>query len=297
MFVSLRQRFSKAPTVAALVLLLAACGGDKVSDSTPPETPPPAPAAAATTAPAASTPLPGMSCNLPAVSRTADNCNREGDGVFISQVDAAISKLMREQPQIFDGNVIKELGSFRVGVLKNLEATGLCVQWDEDRTGHRELMVKNSNAFSEQYHIELSNGQVRMGLGAYRSTCYPANFPVNPQPLPQRGDCKLASSREYGCARDGSPKFVGLMDEVVAEVSRERTDLVQNGYLVASWDAYHDAVIQKLRARGYCAFFDVEEIAIKNTNDFSEQYKMEYSWGQQRKGQDSWRSTCRPASF
>ena len=288
--------WSAKPLALCLGLTLATCGGDTPSDSTPPTTPRPAPAATATATPAG-TPLPGTSCRLPPVSKAADRCDREAGGDFVAHVDAAIQKLMADEPGLFDGLFIKDMPRYRVGVLRNLEAAGLCVEWDEDRNGHREIMVKNSNAYSEQYLIQVSDGTVRSGPGAYRATCYPANFPVNPQPLGQRGDCALPSSRDFGCARTGTPQFAGLVDQVVAEVVRERPDLVRDGYLVASWDEYHAAVVQKLLARGYCAVFHVEEVSLKNTNEFSEQYKLEYSWGQLRRGTDSWRATCRPATF
>ena len=36
--------------------------------------------------------------------------------------------------------------------------------------------------------------------------------------------------------------------------------------------AYHEATVAGLRERGFCAFFDGEEVAAKRSNDFSEQY-------------------------
>jgi len=296
MFVSVRSRSVRLSSLAALTLVLAMCGGDKPSDSTPPTTEPPAPAATAAATPTG-TPLPGMSCNLPAVTHEANSCERQETGDFISAVDAAISRLMSQEPSIFDGNVIRDLPRYRVGVLRNLEAAGLCAAWDKDREGHRELMVKNSNAYSEQYNVAVSNGTVRMGLSAYRSTCRPANFPVNPEPLGQRGDCRLPSSREYGCERSGTPQFAGLMDQIVAQIEKDRTDLVRDGWMVGSWDEYHQQIINGFIARGYCAIWDGKEIAIKNSNDFNEQYQAQFSWGQLRRGEQAWRSTCRPAAF
>ena len=280
---------------AAGVLVLAAllgCGDDKPSSSTPPEPPPAAATAAPTARPTA---LPGMSCNVPAVLSPREQCVKEATGDFVPQIDAAIAAV---PAGIVDGIQIRHLGRYRLAVLQNLERAGVCAQWGEDREGHREIMVKNSNAYHEQYHIDASNGTVRTGRGAYTATCYPAGFPLNPQPLEPRGDCKQhPASRSYGCDRAGTPQFVGLMDEVAAEVQRERPHLVDRGYLVGSWDEYHNAVVQKLVGRGYCAFFNVTEISMKNGNESSEQYQMEYSWGQLRTGTEAWRSTCVPASF
>ena len=276
-------------------LMMAGCGGDKPSSSTPPE-PAPVTTAAPTSRPTG-TPLPGTSCNLPAVSGPRERCVMEATGDFITQMDAAIAAV---PPGVVDGNQIRHLGRYRLAVLQNLERAGLCAQWGEDRDGHREIMVKNSNAFHEQYHIDASNGTIRNGNGAYRATCYPAGFPINPQPLEVRGDCNhLPASRSYGCDRAGTPQLLGAVEQAAGDVQRERPHLVDRGYLVSTdvWNEYHDAVVAKLRARGYCAFFNVIEISIKNTSELSEQYSMEYSWGQLRTGTDMWRSTCVPASF
>src|SRR5688572_6729178 len=159
----MRIAIVKVPALIALGMLCSTCGDDKPSASSPPIAEPPP--AAATAAPTATgTPLPGTQCNLPPVTKPRDFCQREATGDFIPQVDAAI----RDVPAgIVDGNQIKDLGAYRLAVYRNLERAGLCVQWGEDREGHREIMVKNSNAYSEQYHIEASNGTVRNGDGAY----------------------------------------------------------------------------------------------------------------------------------
>jgi hypothetical protein len=287
-----------AVSLLAVLALLATCGGDNAVDSTPMEPPPAAAAPAATAAPA-NTPLPGMSCRVPAVSAPAERCPLGGSGQFGDQVNAAIQKLMNDQPEIFDGIAIRDVPGYRVGVLKNLEAAGLCAQWDEDNEGHREIMIKNSNDFSEQYHISTSGNTVRWAPGAFRATCYPANFPVNPKPLEQRGDCALPSSRDYGCDRTGKPRFLDVMDAIVNNTIQTRPDLLQDGYVVhGQWDAYRAEVVRQFRARGYCAMVDDRgEIAVKNSNDFSEQYLTEYSWRLLRRGEEAWTATCRPATF
>ena len=298
MDVSVRSRLYLLASSAAIGLIVATCGGSKPADSpAAPDVPPPAPAAVAAAPAAASTPLPGMSCGQPAVARTADRCERQEDGDFIPQVDAAIQKAMSQHPEIFDGGTILDLGRFRTYVIRNVEASGLCAEWDLDRGGHRELMVKSNNGFSEQYHIETSGGQVRMGLGAYRSTCYPANFPVNPQPLAQRGDCALPSSREYACDRMNNPVWVNLMEQTYDQIAAARPDLVRGDDLIGDPNAYYDEVIKRFRARGFCAIFDGEEIALKQTNDFSEQYHVLTSFGKVRRGGGQYRATCGPAAF
>jgi len=40
--------------------------------------------------------------------------------------------------------------------------------------------VKNTNDFSDQYDILLSDGHIRRGASTYQGSCYPASFPVDP---------------------------------------------------------------------------------------------------------------------
>ena len=42
--------------------------------------------------------------------------------------------------------------------------------------------------------------------------------------------------------------------------------------LVRDVDRYHELVLQALRDVGLCAIFDGEEVAVKNTNELSDQY-------------------------
>ena len=65
--------------------------------------------------------------------------------------------------------------AYYAGVIRNLEARDFCAGYD-----FAELQVKNSNSFSEQYDIMLASGHIRRGAGAYRATCAPANFPLDP---------------------------------------------------------------------------------------------------------------------
>ena len=57
----------------------------------------------------------------------------------------------------------------------HVNAAGFCARWDGE-----ELGVKNTNSFDEQYDILLADNHARRGLGSYKGSCYPANFPVDP---------------------------------------------------------------------------------------------------------------------
>jgi len=61
--------------------------------------------------------------------------------------------------------------------------------------------------------------------------------------------------------------------------------------------AYANGVIANLAAMGYCAKYDGEELGVKNTNSFNDQYDIHLSSGHIRRGAGSYRSTCWPAWF
>jgi hypothetical protein len=62
-------------------------------------------------------------------------------------------------------------------------------------------------------------------------------------------------------------------------------------------DAYVAGVVQGMGRRGYCALYDGEELAVKNTNDFSDQFDILTADNRVRSGSESYRATCRPAWF
>jgi hypothetical protein len=66
---------------------------------------------------------------------------------------------------------------------------------------------------------------------------------------------------------------------------------------VVNESGYLGSVISFLAQRGYCAMYDGEELALKNTNGFSEQYDILSAAGYIRRGPGTYRSTCRPAVF
>ena len=112
-------------------------------------------------------------------------CDRQ-TAALSADVDAAITLLTQQHPEIFDLNQQAGEGGFKVlmpneyyaGVIHNLQAGGFCAGYD-----FVELQVKNSTSFSEQYDIMLGSGHIRRGAGAYRATCSPPNFPLDAEDL------------------------------------------------------------------------------------------------------------------
>lgn len=169
--------------LAGLVLAVAlACGGG--SSPTTPATPSSTASATTTVPPTPTTVLPQGSCPL-GMGDISASCQRTS-AALLPAVDAAINKLAAENPSIFNFNRTAGPGQYEVlnseayfqGVVKNLQGAGLCANYDG-----KEIQVKSSNDFSEQYDILVSTGTVRRGDGSYRNTCTPAIFPLNPNEL------------------------------------------------------------------------------------------------------------------
>lgn len=169
------------PALAALI----ACSGSP--SSTPTVVPSVTPSFAPVSQPPSS-PSPGApsaaSCPYGPGSVTA-SCARHVPA-FVADVDAAISQLVNERPEIFDLTrtsgegqyYVKDPDAYYAGVIRNLQARNFCAGFDLV-----ELQVKNSQSFSEQYSILLSNQHVRRGDGSYRATCSPAAFPLAPEDI------------------------------------------------------------------------------------------------------------------
>jgi hypothetical protein len=66
---------------------------------------------------------------------------------------------------------------------------------------------------------------------------------------------------------------------------------------VVNREAYIAEVVTNLKTARLCALFDGIEVAVKNANDYNEQYNIHTSQGYVRWGAGAYISTCRPAWF
>jgi hypothetical protein len=297
---SLPRSLSRA-FVLPLMLLLGSCGdGDQTPAS--PATPAPTPVAVTPTP----TPTPAARSNCERIGMgtgSGVNCPRQSAN-FQREVDEAIAKLRADRPDLFSGRNVLSIGQYLLGVTANLEAMGLCANFDGE-----EMQVKDSNDFNDQYHILTSNQQYRDGTGSYRVTCYPAAFPTPSAPPPQRApgcSLNLPPSRDVGCGRE-NPAFLPLVDAAIQKVADEHPEILdknqvsggQGWYKILNPEAYFREVVNNLQARGVCAWYDGEELAVKNENESSDQYDiLAGEWpGYTRRGEGSYRTTCYPAAF
>jgi hypothetical protein len=75
-------------------------------------------------------------------------------------------------------------------------------------------------------------------------------------------------------------------------------DLFDGNYKVLDRSKYIKAVVEAIHAQGVCAVEEFEEIAVKTSNAFNEQYNIWISTGGYiRKGPGAYITTCFPAQF
>ncbi len=97
--------------------------------------------------------------------------------------------------------------------------------------------------------------------------------------------------------------FYGQVDKAITRVTEQSPDLFnfndkkcENCYLVKNWDRFNDEVVREMERRGFCAQGG-EELGVKNTNAYNEQFDILLASGHIRRGEGSYRGTCRPAVF
>jgi hypothetical protein len=102
----------------------------------------------------------------------------------------------------------------------------------------------------------------------------------------------------FGCCRaEDAQQFAVQVDSAIGIVQRERPQLF-SGNRVLNEDAFVQAVAQTLVQRfSLCATQGgpADEVGVKNSNSFSEQYDIVFGNGTVRT--DGYTVTCRPARF
>jgi hypothetical protein len=123
-----------------------------------------------------------------------------------------------------------------------------------------------------------------------------ANPPATPQPAPPtpqplNNGCEQPRGTGNGrdCPRE-SPEFMDAMNAAIDRTLDEHPEFFAGGQ--PNVGGYMDTVVENLKKAGFCALNDGEEIAVKKTNDFSEQYDIISSGGHVLR---AYMATCRPA--
>jgi hypothetical protein len=177
-----RPKLLRRGAILGVLMAAAACSGSGSSPTQPPPIgvqPSASPSPSPTPTPTATPPVTGATCALGKGTFDA-RCSR-GGAQLLSQVDAAIDRVVRTKPQLF--NLQEEIspGAYRVlnvpgyleAVVAELSSGGYCAGLLGDQ-----LQVKNTQDFSEEYDVITSTGFVRRGAGSFVKSCTPAAFPL-----------------------------------------------------------------------------------------------------------------------
>lgn len=297
-------RLAVGIALGAPLALGMACGGGSPSSNTT-SSPPPTPSTTLAPAPAP-TPAPGASCPI-GLGVPNPSCSKDSPS-FLVDVEAAMDRLIKEEPEIFDLNEDRGGGSYRVlslgrylvGLIRNLEAKGYCAEWNAE-----ELLVKNTNAFDDAYDVITGDLFIRRGSSAYRGSCYPASFPLSKPPLVPNADCPLGSSREVACGKE-TPTFLAVIESAIDQLIKERPQLFNsndvqpgtgNWVKVVDVGGYLQGMREVLKSKGFCSYWDGEEFQTKKDNRLSENYDILTGTEYVRRGEGSYRGTCYPAAF
>jgi hypothetical protein len=126
-----------------------------------------------------------------------------------------------------------------------------------------------------------------------------------PAPTPAAFRCPLPDMPRLDiiCPRP-APVLSGEVDAAIDKAVREHPQLFDTSqdkgggsYKVLDRARYHEVVVANLHARNVCAIIELEEIAVKTTNEYNEQYNIWTSDGFIRHGRGAHITTCFPATF
>jgi hypothetical protein len=131
--------------------------------------------------------------------------------------------------------------------------------------------------------------------------------PAAPPPAPPSGNgCGLppGNGSGNGCPRQ-SPSFLPQVESALTQLVQQEPNVFDLNdtqgcgtcYKVRDVQRYITRMPQLMQQRGFCSMYDGEELAVKNTNSFNDQYDILTSGFYIRRDQGSYRSTCYPAWF
>jgi hypothetical protein len=144
----------------------------------------------------------------------------------------------------------------------------------------------------------------------------PAPGTPNPTPTPDGGNggggdggndgptqgqsCAPAHAGNERCGTEGSD-FLGAVDNAIVQVVKKRPSWFSkdgNTWKLVGTDekTYDWAVIDQLRQNGLCAGLYAEEVSVRKSPSYSENFDILTSNHTVRRGEGSYRSTCHPAA-
>lgn len=143
-------------------------------------------------------------------------------------------------------------------------------------------------------------------------TAVPAPTPTpapTPKPVAIDAGCNLPALPDLGnlCPHlDSGGVYWGNVDTSIKKAFKDHPELFDfndtkggglYSYKVLDRRAYTGAVVENLHGQGLCAVDQKEEIAVKSSQEFQEQYNVWTSDGYVRSGPGAYVTTCYPAQF
>ncbi len=126
----------------------------------------------------------------------------------------------------------------------------------------------------------------------------------SPTPTPA-ASCALPPSNPSNpyCTDDAAELFTQV-DTAITQTIQSHPEyfnlndkVCDNCFRVVNVGGYIGEVLSRLAGMGLCAIGDAEEIGVKESNAYSEQYDILTSANYTRRGMGSYRGVCRPAIF
>lgn len=151
-----------------------------------------------------------------------------------------------------------------------------------------------------------------IGLSQGTPSPTPAPAPTTPEPTPEptpappaASSCNLPSSNPTNpVCTDESPYLLEEIEAALDAVTEQHPELFNfndtrcpNCYYVKEPRLYIEEMGKQLARQGVCMKGGLEEIGVKSSNDFNEQYDILLSTDHIRRGTGAYRGICRPSLF
>jgi hypothetical protein len=127
----------------------------------------------------------------------------------------------------------------------------------------------------------------------------------SPSPTPEIVGCGAPPGTfNENCPR-ATPTFYGEVNQAIEDLLETMPEMFDFGrargcgrcFLVRDPNRFTQELVARLEAAGLCALYDGEELAVKLTNDFNDQFDVLTFEFFLRRENGSYRSTCYPAWF
>lgn len=127
----------------------------------------------------------------------------------------------------------------------------------------------------------------------------PTPSPTSPPPASQSCAPAPAPGNER-CPREGASEFLGVVESAYDSLIAKNPGWFSGSgparTVKISEQDWSWAVINEIRRKGYCAGLYAEEVSVRTSKAYSENFDVLTSSSTIRRGEGSYRSTCTPAS-